>query len=313
MRVYAIDQNGLHAIAAIDPEYPGGEEGFRQLLEQMWTRGESWPDWCFIVEVNGHSTGRIVYWTLQHLPHELRFLGLHLPWHGDYMQVGKQLLRESLQQIEPSGVKTLVRELAPHWNYVAEQQAVLEAAGLSLIQKRVTYHRSGELPTGIENSRLAYRTFREAGEEAFLDAIARTTRDTLDEVIRWQLRTFGELQTAKLMLQELAGECNQELGVWQLALDRSGELVGLFVATMLQEEQGALCYLGVVPEQRGQGYVNDLLHDATRRLIRQGATRIGAQADERNVPIRLAFERAGYWPESEVVRRYQAPLSQFRE
>jgi RimJ/RimL family protein N-acetyltransferase len=53
-------------------------------------------------------------------------------------------------------------------------------------------------------------------------------------------------------------------------------------------------YIGVVPEQRGRGYVDDLLAEGTAILAAQGAQVIKADTDTGNGPMAAAFARAGY-------------------
>ena len=53
-------------------------------------------------------------------------------------------------------------------------------------------------------------------------------------------------------------------------------------------------YLGVVPEHRGRGYVDDLLAEITRSHAERGVQRIVADTDAGNVSMARAFERAGY-------------------
>ena len=54
-------------------------------------------------------------------------------------------------------------------------------------------------------------------------------------------------------------------------------------------------YLGVLPEHRGRGYVDQILAEITRILVAEtGATAIRADTDLENRPMADAFERAGY-------------------
>ncbi|MFC7644544.1 GNAT family N-acetyltransferase [Streptosporangium lutulentum] len=53
-------------------------------------------------------------------------------------------------------------------------------------------------------------------------------------------------------------------------------------------------YLGVVPELRGHGYVDDILAEITRIHAENGAELITATTDTTNAPMAAAFERAGY-------------------
>jgi GNAT superfamily N-acetyltransferase len=53
-------------------------------------------------------------------------------------------------------------------------------------------------------------------------------------------------------------------------------------------------YLGVLPEQRGHGYSDDLLAEITHLLAETGAEHIRADTDFGNVPMAKSFERLGY-------------------
>ena len=53
-------------------------------------------------------------------------------------------------------------------------------------------------------------------------------------------------------------------------------------------------YLGVVPERRGQGLIDDLLAEITHLLAETGAEQIRADTDFGNVPMAKAFARQGY-------------------
>ena len=50
----------------------------------------------------------------------------------------------------------------------------------------------------------------------------------------------------------------------------------------------------MLPAQRGNGYIDDLLAEATRILAEQDVPRIRAATDVGNVPMARAFQRAGY-------------------
>ncbi len=53
-------------------------------------------------------------------------------------------------------------------------------------------------------------------------------------------------------------------------------------------------YLGVVPEQRGKGLIDEVLAEITRFHAAAGADRVTATTDTVNVPMAAAFDRAGY-------------------
>ena len=80
---------------------------------------------------------------------------------------------------------------------------------------------------------------------------------------------------------------------WRLAYTAQGSLVGLAIPS--RNADGAVVgYLGVVPEMRGNGYVDDLLAEITHLLAAEGEERIHADTDLANEPMAAAFRRAGY-------------------
>ena len=87
--------------------------------------------------------------------------------------------------------------------------------------------------------------------------------------------------------------CSHEPGWWQLAYTDSDTLVGL-VMPARNDTSSIIGYIGVVPEQRGNGYINDLLHGATTLHYENGARRIVADTDVENIPMANAFRRGGY-------------------
>jgi RimJ/RimL family protein N-acetyltransferase len=80
---------------------------------------------------------------------------------------------------------------------------------------------------------------------------------------------------------------------WQLAYTTTGDLVGLIMPA-LSPTYATIGYIGVVPEHRGRGYIDDLLHQATAILSTSGAMTIRADTDIANLPMANAFRRAGY-------------------
>ena len=98
------------------------------------------------------------------------------------------------------------------------------------------------------------------------------------------------------------------MGGGELAYDKpEGDLVGLIMPAR-NPTSPVIDYIGVVPERRGEGYVDDLLARGTATLLSAGAERIRADTDTANAPMADAFRRAGY---AEFARRreYEAYLS----
>lgn len=76
---------------------------------------------------------------------------------------------------------------------------------------------------------------------------------------------MGAQQAAEEFFED-AGRVEHDPSSWRLAYAPNGELAGLVIPA---EPPGflTLFYVGVVPEMRGRGYVDDLLAAGTTALI----------------------------------------------
>ena len=137
------------------------------------------------------------------------------------------------------------------------------------------------------------RTFEAVGETAFLEALERVSSTTLDARTVAARDRLGAPAEARETLEDLRG-MESRPGWWRLAYDSAGDLVGL-VMPALAPAMATIGYIGVVPEQRGRRYIDDLLAIGTATL-RQDAPdlQIRADTDLANAPMAAAFERAGY-------------------
>jgi RimJ/RimL family protein N-acetyltransferase len=125
--------------------------------------------------------------------------------------------------------------------------------------------------------------FRPGQDEEFLAAFRRVAVGTLDAATQRDLATIGADRQARSDL-EFYRSCPGESSWWRLAETTGGELVGFAIpsATPYHRNVG---YLGVVPELRGHGYVDDLLGEITRVHAADGADRITATTDVPNAPM----------------------------
>lgn len=84
---------------------------------------------------------------------------------------------------------------------------------------------------------------------------------------------------------------------WCLAYTQKRKLAGLIAPAHVPGHHptvAVIYYIGVVPQFRGHGYVNDLLAHGTASLFRAGFTTIRADTDVSNIPMANAFRRADY-------------------
>lgn len=176
------------------------------------------------------------------------------------------------------------------------------------LTEAVAWRREAALRTGLgrEIQRLRYEwtpaaglpaaggrlAFRAGGDEEFLEAFVRVSAGSLDQATLDELRTKDAGQLAEEDLRFYL-DCPGERSWWRLAELPGGALAGLAVpsATPYNRNVG---YLGVVPELRGRGLIDEILTEITRFHASEGAERITATTDTTNAPMAAAFDRAGY-------------------
>ncbi|GAA3242006.1 GNAT family N-acetyltransferase [Streptomyces lavendulae] len=172
---------------------------------------------------------------------------------------------------------------------VAWRQEAARRAGLTQEVERLRYEWTPAAGSAEPTGRLV---FREGTDEEFLDVFARLSRGSLDVNTRQELAVMTEEEFAK---DDFAFylDCPGERSWWRLAHLPDGTLAGMAIpsATPYHRNVG---YLGVVPEQRGKGLIDEVLGEITRFHAAAGAGRITATTDTVNVPMAAAFDRAGY-------------------
>lgn len=85
---------------------------------------------------------------------------------------------------------------------------------------------------------------------------------------------------------------------WLLAEDGQGEAVGFVSVGEFDEGVGTITYIGVAPDHRGQGYVDQLLQLANRTARELGFAGMLSDTDVLNVPMMEAFRRNGHSSET---------------
>ncbi|MFK0046969.1 GNAT family N-acetyltransferase [Streptomyces sp. NPDC090741] len=172
---------------------------------------------------------------------------------------------------------------------VAWRQRAASEAGLTREIERLRYEWTPAAGTAEPTGRLV---FREGTDEEFLDAFTRLSAGSLDLHTQNELRSMEAGQLARADI-EFYLDCPGERSWWRLAHLPDGTLAGMAVpsATPYHRNVG---YLGVVPEQRGRGLIDEVLAEITRFHAAAGAERITATTDTVNAPMAAAFDRAGY-------------------
>jgi RimJ/RimL family protein N-acetyltransferase/predicted N-acetyltransferase YhbS len=288
MTVRAIKPEELEACCAL-----GGTGWLANVVRRIWKEGGSSPDLCFVAEHDGKPIGR-VFFHRRSSSTELAMFGTHIDTSVDFFETGRALLRMALAGLKEKGVTGI--EYAIYDIYdpdPALYQALIEAVGFRHYQekKRYVWHSSGALVT--VRVRLQLRPMADVGEDEFERAVGRVTVGTLDRQDRARVRKCGAAEAARWYMQILK-EGEFKPSEWLLGYLADGRLCGLVVPQRLDEKEGTINYIGVVPELRGSGYGFDLLVKGTALLQQKGFKTVVAETDSENLPFHAQLEKAGY-------------------
>lgn len=188
--------------------------------------------------------------------------------------------------------------LPPGWRDDPQVRVAAEArlqtarnAGLELFVERYSYRWSAEsdgLPARSERLK-----FRPADDGQMLAVLGQLLVGSLDAHDRRSTAEHGIGRAAELQLQGLYWFPSPR-DWWQLAYTGSGALVGAIIPAR-NHDMPTIGYIGVVPGQRGHGYVDDLLAEMAWKLTEYApGEEVGADTDFSNVPMVQAFGRAGF-------------------
>jgi ribosomal protein S18 acetylase RimI-like enzyme len=312
MRVSPVTAAELDRFVAAGGE-PAHHGDVRRYLEAMFAAGSMRPEWCFVAEKDGRSVGRIAFWTLPGMGEPFALVLFDVDRWAD-VETGSGLLDHALQEARELGSREIEHVLddppmPPQFQRHPEERVeMLEGAGFSMRRETIRFEWPGGEPPAA-TGRLRYRTLPEVGEEAFVEAIARVSEGTLDREILSERRKLGPEGAARDFFED-AAMVGHDPSWWRLAYDGpDGDLVGLIMPAQPPAFL-TVFYIGVVPEMRGRGYVDDLLAAGTNTLLRvrgDGETPLRTDTDVSNAPMSAAFERAG-WRRFARRREYVADL-----
>jgi GNAT superfamily N-acetyltransferase len=187
--------------------------------------------------------------------------------------------------------------LPPGWRDEPDVRAAGEArieaaqrAGMRPFVERLRYQWTPKNELPPRPGRLTFR--QEPDDDVILDVFRRIAVGSLDAHDR-RSREEGGVDAAARNNLDFLHWMPSPREWWRLAFTRDGELVGLTVPGR-NYASPVIGVVGVVPEQRGNGYAYDLLVEATHILVAEGVEQITAETDTTNTPMAATFARAGY-------------------
>ncbi|MBB5775885.1 GNAT family N-acetyltransferase [Nonomuraea jabiensis] len=266
------------------------ERYLAELAENMYR-----PEWTWIAEIDGRVVGRALWWGPRDSAHPVALDCLDVdPAAGDRAAIAAELIRAALAGF-PQPVQYAIK-VAGGWRddpatstAVEWRRAAAHAAGLTREVERLQFEWAPA--DGVPPSTGVLR-FAEASDEEFLTVFKRIAEGSLDAQTRANVAVKGVDATAREEMDfYLRAPSKREW--WRIAYTPEGQVAGMAIpsATPYNVNVG---YLGVVPEVRGRGYVDEILAEITRIHAANGEPRITATTDMGNAPMAAAFRRAGY-------------------
>jgi RimJ/RimL family protein N-acetyltransferase len=270
--------------------------------------GRRRPERLWLAHRGGRVLARLAWWALPDAASP--FLLDIFDVHPSTMDVGVALLRTAFEATLAAGEPPpdYIRFVPPGWRdhdqareLVDSRIGALEQTGARLFVERLRLQWSDGAPVPRPSGRLRFRPADD--REELVSLMAQVLTGTLDAHSRRDLQracaaTPGD---AAASAQRVAADqydheflsYDSPRDWWQIATRPGGEPVG-FVIPARNSYHAIIAYVGVLPEHRGRGYIDDLLAEGTRILAAQGVPRIRAATDLGNVPMARAFQRAHY-------------------
>ncbi|TDW49290.1 acetyltransferase (GNAT) family protein [Curtobacterium sp. PhB42] len=171
---------------------------------------------------------------------------------------------------------------------VSWRTAAARAAGLGRSTERVSVAWTPDHGVPMPSS----LRFRSGDDDEFVDLFARVAVGSLDAHTVASVDELGPRGAAADDLEFYRSLPGSRDG-WRVALDPDGLVVGFVLATRTAYD-AAISFIGVLPQHRGRGVVDELLAEGLRVHGEAGESKVVGTTDAANTPMRRAFERAGF-------------------
>ena len=260
-------------------------------------------EWTWLAVRDGRLLGRLALWSPADAaaPTQLDLFDVDYALPDDEQRViGRSLLDAARAEVL-AGLATppeIARYLSADWREhdgsrrgTEMWRSLLEESGARFVVERLRLE--WRLAAGVPgaDARLSFRTF--ASDDELLDLTTRVLEGTLDANSRGELATEMPREVARAQCEKEFARYTSPRDWWRVAVNGEDEVVG-FVIPARNAYHHIVAYIAVLPDHRGNGYIDGILAEGTRVLAEAGATHIRASTDVGNVPMANSFARAGY-------------------
>jgi hypothetical protein len=291
------DVDHVLAISSADRVGSVGADSYRAGLAARRYR----PEWTWVADDAGQILACAIWWGFSDADHPLALDGVDV--HASV--VGRSALAARLIAAGQAAFRASGAPQPPQFDLnvphgwrtdpavtrsLGWRRRAASLAGLTDELERLRYEWTPGAGVSGRPGRLTFRA--EPDDAVFLDAFRRIAVGSLDVTTRRDVAALGAGRQAREDMQ-LYLSMPGDRAWWRLAYTPGGALAGLAIPSR-SEGGPTVGYLGVVPELRGRGYIDDILGEVTAFHAAAGAQRIVAATDISNAAMAAAFERAGY-------------------
>ena len=292
LTVRPIAADELEWFAAIDP----GTPALAAQLRELWDEGSGRPEWTLVAGDGGAPLGRVAL-LIEPLGCGLptlegRLTGLWLDWSAPAPgEVARALLDAVAELAGPVTPFVESRLNTEGHRDVGRWRSVLLEADFVLFQEKVGFVWTDDGAVLVPPERLEFHSIVDVGPDEYASAMGSVIGGTLDRNDRYYLDVCGPNAWGREMVGAL--EPGGEAG-WLLAHEADGTLAGYVAVGGFEESVGTIVHIGVAPERRGRGYIDELLRAANRSARQLGYRSMLSDVDVLNAPMVAAMERNGH-------------------
>ncbi|MGG7163606.1 GNAT family N-acetyltransferase [Clostridium ihumii] len=245
--------------------------------------------WCYVLEDEGKFIGRIVGGSFDD---NFQILRINIYERRD--DIREKFLKYVIDDVKSQGYDSVEAHLYSDNVQFKNYKNMFLNVGFKITQEKYSYlwDKSNIREVKSLSKGLNFKTLKEVGEKEYVKAIEAVTENTLDRDDIENVKTLGKEAAAQRYFNELKEiDFNEEW--WKLAY-KNEKLVGLIIPQKFNDKYGAINYIGVVKNERGKGYVDDLLTMGSKTLSEAGIQKIIGDIDVNNFPMENSLKRQGY-------------------
>ncbi|MPM78189.1 hypothetical protein SDC9_125200 [bioreactor metagenome] len=279
-----IEENEIDSvIKATTPE----KSTLKDILESWINEGITKLEWCFVVEEDDNILGRLIYGVFDN---SLKILDIWMQNFND--ETKEKLLSDSLKIMKLQGFNNVECHLYSDKNNFQQYVRALTSLNFKITQEKKSFIWEEEIINSLSGD-VYFSTLGQVGSRKFINAIEKVTEGTLDEDDLAWVKEFGSKEAA-IKYFNLLKDIDYNEDWWKLAYNEEHELLGLIVSQRLTESIGGINYIGVIPEKRGQGYINYLVIEGVKTLKDNNIKKVIADIDVKNYPLDAVLQKQGF-------------------